>query len=389
MVNSLRIVLGNSSLAAYPEGGGLWTCFLQHLLGLQDLGHDVYWLEVLYSTGEVELDERLIETFFSRMSAFSVQDRCILLLHDRSAGTATTDLGRARAFGRSAAVVKEIAGTADLLWNFAYALRFPLLSLFRRRVLVDIDPGVLQLSAQSWDMGQEHHHVFLTVGTKLHDDDCTVPTLERTWHAFVPPVHLPMWTAGPDPGPAAPFSAVTQWNWGEIWEEPALSVSKRSAFLRYLELPRRAGRPFELAANIHPDDRTGDRDLLLSHGWRLVHAHEVAGSPPAYRDYIAASRAEIACSKPIYRELRTGWLSDRSACYLASGRPVLAEDTGLGDHYPTGLGLLCFDNLDEAVAGAAAIDAEYARHSRAARDFAEAFLDSRRCLPAMLAACFA
>ena len=111
--------------------------------------------------------------------------------------------------------------------------------------------------------------------------------------------------------------------------------------------------------------------------------------PAAYRNYIAASRAELACPKAIFRELRTGWFSDRSACYLASGRPVVAEDTGLSDHYPTGSGLLCFGNLDEAVAGVAAIDADYERHSRAARDFAEEFLDSRRALPAMLAACSA
>ena len=388
-MKNLRIVLGNSSLTAYPEGGGLWTCFLQHLLGLRDLGHEVYWLEVFYSTGDVGSDERFISLFFERMSQFDVQDRCILLLHDAVAGAEATDLDRARAVGRSMAEVEEIAATADLLWNFANALKFPLLSLFNRRVLVDIDPGVLQVSAQTWDMGQDAHHVFLTVGTKLHADDCTVPTLGRTWHSFVPPVYLPMWTVQPDPGPTAPFSTVTQWNWEEIWSEPTLSVSKRLAFLRYLALPSRTGRPFELAANIHPDDRTGDRELLRSHGWRLVHAHDAAGSPSAYRNYIAASRAEIACAKTIFRELRTGWFSDRSACYLASGRPVLAEDTGFSDHYPSGSGLLCFGNLDEAVAGVAAIDAEYERHSRAARDFAEEFLDSRRALPAMLAACSA
>ncbi len=388
-MTDLRIVLGNSSLTAYPEAGGHWTCFLQHLLGLHDLGHDVFWLEVFYSTGDVDRDHRLIQTFFDRMAAFGLQDRCILLWHDPVVGTDVADLDRARAVGRSMAEVREIAATAHLLWNFANALKFPLLALFHRRVLVDIDPGVLQMSAQEWDMGQDAHHVFLTVGTKLHDHDCAVPTLGRTWHSFLPPVYLPMWPVQPDPGPMAPFSTVTQWNWKEIWDEPTLSISKRLAFLRYLELPLRTGRPFELAANIHPDDRTGDRELLRNHGWRLVHAHDAAGSPATYRNYIAASRAEVACPKAIFRELRTGWFSDRSACYLASGRPVVAEDTGLSDHYPTGSGLLCFGNLDEAVAGVAAIDADYERHSRAARDFAEEFLDSRRALPAMLAACSA
>jgi hypothetical protein len=383
----LRIVLGNSSLAAYPEGGGHWSCFLQHLLGLVDLGHDVHWLEVLYSSGDSERDRRHIATFFGRMAAAGVRDRCTLLLHDQSVGRDTADLQRGQLFGADRARLQEVIATADLLWNFANALKNPLLAQFRRRVLVDLDPGVLQISAERWDMGQDSHEVFLTVGTKLHDADCKVPTIDRTWHRFVPPVYLPMWPVQPDPGPAAPFSTVTQWTWEELGPDPALSLSKRQAFLRYLPLPGRAGRGFELAANIHPDDDSGDRELLRDHDWRLVHAHEVAGSPEAYRGYIAASRAELSCPKPIFRALRTGWLSDRSACYLASGRPVLAEDTGVADHYPTGDGLVCFRHLDDALAGAAAIDADYQHHSRAARAFAEEFLDSRRSLTAMLAAC--
>jgi hypothetical protein len=216
-----------------------------------------------------------------------------------------------------------------------------------------------------------------------------VPTLGVGWTGFLQFVYLPMWRAAPDPGPRAPFTSVTQWNWGELWlGDRVLSVAKRDAYLRYVELPRVSGRPFELAANIHPDDATGDRELLASHGWRLTDPHVVAASPARYRDYIARSRAEISCPKPIYRELGTGWFSDRSACYLASGRPVLAEETGFSEALPTGGGLVAFRDLDEARAGVAAIDADYERHSRAARELAEAYLDSRRVLESMLAACF-
>ena len=383
----MRIVLGNSSLAAYPEGGGHWSCFLQYFLGLADLGHDVYWFEVLYSSGDPARDRGQVTAFFERMATAGMQARCALFLHDQAFGRDTADPEHARILGQTREKAEDIAASADLLWNFANALKPPLLMRFKTRALVDVDPGVLQLSAQTWDMGQDSHDVFLTVGTKLHDPDCAVPTLGRTWHGFVPPVYLPMWQVQPDPGSAAPFTTVTQWNWEEIADDPALSVSKRQAFLRYLNLPRRTGRNFELAANIHPDDRTGDRELLHDHGWRLAHAHDVAGSPEAYRRYIAASRAEIGCPKPIFKTLRTGWLSDRSASYLASGRPVLAEDTGVSDHYPTGSGLVTFKTLEEAAAGAAAIDADYQHHSRAARAFAEEFLDSRRSLTAMLAAC--
>ena len=115
--------------------------------------------------------------------------------------------------------------------------------------------------------------------------------------------------------------------------------------------------------------------------------HQVAASPAAYADYVRRSRAEISCPKPIYRELQTGWLSDRSAAYLASGRPVLAGDSGLSHHLPTGEGLLMFRDLEEAVVGVAEIDAHYERHCRAARMFAEEHLDSGRCLSKMLALC--
>jgi hypothetical protein len=181
---------------------------------------------------------------------------------------------------------------------------------------------------------------------------------------------------------------VTQWTWAELWlEDRVLSVSKRDAYLTYLELPRLAERPLELAVNLHPKDRTGDRELLRRHGWRLIHPHRVAGTVAGYQRYIRGSRAEFGCPKPIHRELRSGWFSDRSACYLASGRPVLIEDTGLSDHLPTGEGLLVFRNMGEALAGVAEIDRDYARHQRAARRLAEEILDSRRCLGAMLAAC--
>ena len=160
-----------------------------------------------------------------------------------------------------------------------------------------------------------------------------------------------------------------------------------TAFLRYLEMPQRTSRTFELAANIHPNDTTGDRELMLEMGWNLVNPHLVARSPSIYQEYIRKSRAEFSCPKPIYRELKTGWFSDRSAAYLASGRPVLAENTGFKDHLPTGSGLISFDDLDEAQAGVAEIDGNYPRHSRAARALAEEFLNAEKSLPAMLSAC--
>jgi hypothetical protein len=237
-------------------------------------------------------------------------------------------------------------------------------------------------------MGIDDHHVFLTIGRKINDPDCEVPTLGKKWHAFSPFVYLPLWKQEPNPGFQASFTSITQWTWAELWyKDRVLSISKRNAYLRYIELPKRAMRPFELAVNIHPNDKTGDRELLQDYGWKLADPHRAANSPETYREYIALSQAEIVCPKPIFTELKTGWFSDRSACYLASGRPVLAEDTGFSDYLPTGEGLLVFRNIDEALAGVAEIDFNYERHMRAAREFAEEFLDSQYWLEQMINFC--
>lgn len=384
----LSIVLAFGSLAAYPEGGGHWVWPLQHLLGLDALGHEVFWLESLASTADPGCDRKRIEIFFSRLKSFGFEGRCALLLFDRSLPDDDRSLEAARAYGSSKERVREIAHSADLVWNFCAGLRRPLLSLFRRRVLVDCDPGILQVSALSCDLSIHEHQVFFSVGGKLQDSDCAVPRLGVTWHPFRPFVYLPMWPVVPDPGPRAPFSSLVHWNWGELWlEGRVLSTAKRDGYLRYADLPQKAKRPFELATTIYPDDGSNDRDIMLRHGWKLVDPHKVAGSPEAYRSYIERSRAEIGCPKPIYRELKTGWFSDRSACYLASGRPVLAEDTGFSEHLPARMGLVAFRNPDEAVRAVADIDANYDRHSRAAREMAEEFLDSKRCLQEMLSVC--
>ncbi len=384
---SLRIVLADGgSFARYPQGGGHWSCFLQYLFGLTALGHDVFWLEVLDSSGNDDRDQERVRTFFARFEDYGFADRCAVLLHDHDVNAPTFE--QVRAYGLGKPRIKEIVHSADLVWNFACGLREPLLSLFRRRVLLDLDPGHLHVSALMQDMGIQGHDRFLSVGTKLHESDCEVPTLGIQWHSFLPFVHLPMWKVTPDPGRHAPFTSVTHWTWEflEI-EGRTLSVSKRDAYLKYLALPKRARRPFELAANIHPQDHTGDRQLLLEHDWKLQHPYDVAETPAAYQRYIQQSRAEFQCPKPIHIQLKTGWLSDRSVGYLASGRPVLAEDTGFSARLPTGRGLLVFKNLSEALAGVEEIDGNYPAHMRAARELAEEYFNSDKCLRSMLSAC--
>jgi hypothetical protein len=274
------------------------------------------------------------------------------------------------------------------MWNFACAIHPPFLSRFRRKALIDVDPGHLQILASQYEFGLKQHDVHLTVGPNVPAPECGVPKLGLTWHTFLPFAYLPMWDASPDPGRDAPFTSITQWTWEELpFEGRMMSASKRAAYMRYLDLPKRAGRPFELAANVGETDPMHDREALADGGWRVVEPHSVVATPEAYRDYLRASRAEILCPKPLFREWRTGWFSDRSVCYMALGRPVLAEQTGFSDFVPTGRGVLAFRDTDEALAGVAEIDGNYEFHSRHARELAADLFNSDRQLSAMLAAC--
>jgi len=379
------IVLANRSVVSYPLGGGVCSWMLQYPLGLRALGHNVFWIELMKTCGDPARDGEMANDFFARIAAYGLASQSAVLVFE---DLDVQDINRAQVYGRPLQAVLDIAQGADLLWNIACSIRQPLLAKFAHRVLIDVDPGHLQITATQFEMGVKDHHVHLSVGAKLSDPDCGAPTLGLKWHTFLPFVYLPMWEAAPDPGPDAPFSSITQWSWEELlYHGRTLSLSKREAYLRYVDLPAHAGRAFELAAFIGDKDPAHDREALRNGGWRVVDPHKVANTPEAYRGYLRASRGEILCPKPIFRELNTGWFSDRSVCYMALGRPVVAEDTGFGDVVPTGRGVLKFRDSDEARAAVAEIDRDYHLHSRSARALACDLFNSDRQLKAMLAAC--
>src|SRR5438067_765369 len=172
----MRIILGDNTLASYPQGGGHWMVFLQYLLGLDALGHDVFLWEQMPGTSDAERDAEHVRSFFGRLEEFGFKDRCALIVFPENAPESNT-LENATIHGRSTSQLKEIARDADILWNFCSALRQPMLSLFARRAFIDLDPGHLQVSALMCDMQIAEHHFFLTVGSKARDPDCEVPSL--------------------------------------------------------------------------------------------------------------------------------------------------------------------------------------------------------------------
>ena len=379
------VVLANATLAQYFQGGGHWTWFLQYVLGLQQLGHRVFWLEVMRSTQKADADRQAVRKFFGRLTEFGLErDAAVVVTPNSPVG----DIDQVEVHGRSPIELVGIARDADLLWNFWYALEDPFLHRFRRRAFIDVDPGHLQVCVALGACALGDHDTYLTVGLNVAEESCEIPTLGLKWRPFRPFVHMPSWHVAADPGYQAPFTSVTHWQWEELhYQNRVLSLSKREAYLRYLTLPRITGRRFELAANISRADPAGDRELLLRNGWNVVDPHHVAPTPAAYREFIQKSRVEFVCPKPIHLQLNTGWLSDRSIAYLASGRPVVSEDTGFSGKLPVGYGFLAFHSHDEAAAAVMEVDANYQRHSLAARELAETYFDSRGCLNEMLSAC--
>lgn len=381
----MRIVFADSPLIRYPQGGGLWSWTLQYPLALKAMAHDLFWLQLFASTGSRANDLRLIREFFARLRQYGLGRDCAVMLF--AGNLDRQDMREAEIFGASRESLRETIRDADLLLNFCCFVRQPLLSMFRRRALLDFDPGHLQVSALSWDLNIADHDVWLTIGTRINASDSRIPRLGLRWKTFEGFVYTPMWRAEPDPGADAPFTSVTQWTWETLpFGDSSVSVSKRQAYMNYAELPRIARRPFELAANIGDADPAGDRAFLRERGWRLADPHQAADSPEKYREYIKSSRGEILCPKPIHVELKTGWFSDRSLAYLASGRPVAAEDTGFGERVPTGSGVLAFRDIREAADAIARIDGDYERHRRAAREIVEDHFNWRKCADAMLSA---
>jgi hypothetical protein len=260
------------------------------------------------------------------------------------------------------------------------------LAAARRRVFVDLDPAFTQLwhAAEGVDLGLDRHDRFVTVGRAIGTAGCDVPTCGRTWITTPQPIVLAHWpVAGASADDA--LTAVGHWrSYGSIHHRGVHYGQKAHALRPLLGLPARSGARFRMALGIHAAERD-DLTALRDHGWELVDPDAAAGTPGRYRAFIQGSWAEFGLAKLGYVASRCGWFSDRSLCYLASGRPVIAQDTGFGAWLPTGAGLFAFRDAGDVVAAIDALRCGYQRHRRAARELVETVFDSDRVLPELLA----
>jgi hypothetical protein len=218
--------------------------------------------------------------------------------------------------------------------------------------------------------------------------DCGLP-----WVHIRPPVCLDSWPYIHDPGGEA-FTTVSSW-WGggtpggESWVTGGKDVSydnnKRVSFLDLADLPRRTPQALELALFLSEAAiDLEDRHFLERRGWRVRHSREVAGTPEKYQAYVQGSRGEFSCAKPSCMRFQNAWVSDRTLCYLASGKPAVVQNTGPSSFLPNGEGMFRFATTGEAADALAKVNADYERHCRAAREIAEAFFDARPILESVL-----
>ena len=379
------VVISAYKVASKPQIGGHFWVYLQYALGLRRLGCDVYWLEQFRPPDDPAAETRLLSTFFERLRQFGLEGKALLYARDRGRGAGPDAF---RFVGGDWSDAERVLRQVDLLLNFHYAIDPRLLACARRTALVDIDPGLLQFWISTGQLNVPAHDCYLTTGETVGTpaarfSDCGLP-----WHRIRPPVCLDLWPFTYDPHAEA-FTTVSSWSttdWLKVTANGKTILrenTKRVAFLEFAELPRRTRQPLELA--LYTDDRdAADLTRLTRNGWRVRHSSEVAGSPDAYRSYIQRSRGEFSCAKASCMEFQNAWVSDRTLCYLASGKPVVVQDTGPSSYLVNGEGMFRFSSVDEAAAALDTINCDYERHCRAARDLAETHFDSKRVLEGVL-----
>lgn len=369
ILDRLTVLVAGMVAGAPRQGGAAWAV-LQYVHGLAELGHDVYLVEPVPGRRP---DPASAAYFTALVRAQGLDGRAALL-------------GTEDALGVDRGALARVAGRADVLFNLAGMLTDErLLDPVPVRIYVDLDPGFTQLwhAAEGIDMRLAGHTHHVTVGPRVAEPDCPIPDCGLEWIGTVPPVVLNRWPEADDGGDH-PLTTVANWRgYGSITHRGVHYGQKAHSLRPLIRLPELAGVRFRLALGIHPDERS-DLEALRTHGWELVDPVRVAATPGAYRSFLQASRAEFGVAKSGYVAGRTGWFSDRSVCYLACGRPVIAQDTGFGASVPTGEGLFAFQTVDDVVTAVEEIGRDYQRQCRAARELAETHFSSRRVLPRLL-----
>ena len=376
-------------MASQPFGGMTWQA-LHYLVGLRQLGFDVWYVEdsdrvVLdpvrfWPTLDYEPNVAHLDLF---MKSVGLGDRWVFRppeVWDLCLGAADDMDGLAR-IHREADAVINLCGSQELR---------PDHEDLRCLIYLQTDPTADQVRVAKGDAEKiaeldTYDHLF-TYGENIGQEGCLIPASRYEWKTTRPPVILDWWQGDLPQREPAGLSTITNWNKFPskdlVWEGQSWSWNKQDEIRRFIDLPANSALPLELAIGGIDEH---DQAMLRSHGWQLIPATDL-GNPHDYRSFILSSLGELTVAKQQYVAPRTGWFSDRSVCYLAAGRPVITQDTDFGRNIPTGEGLFAFKNEDQALTGIEAVASDPARHSAAARDLAAEYFDGGRVLTEMLIA---
>jgi hypothetical protein len=372
------IVIGGS-LAQRPFVGGHTWVFLQYILGFRRLGWNVLFIDRLEDEMCVDASGRPctvdqsvnLQYVLDVMASFDLSDSFALFCDDGN-----------RVIGLPRPEVLTQLREADFFLNvMGFITNEELLGAARRRVFLDIDPGF----GQMWRALGLHdlfagYDAFVTIGENIGQERCVIPTCGLTWITTPQPVLLDHWPIKQSPGLDC-LTTIASWRgaFGPVQYLGHTYGLRVHEFRKFFDLPRQTGRSFRLALDIHQNDGA-DIQALRSHGWSLLRPEDVARDPVSYATFIGDSAAEFMVAKSMYVDTNSGWISDRTICYLASGKPAVTQDTGIQGRYPTGEGLLTFSTMDGAIASIQDLANRYTVHASAARALAEEYFDSDKVL---------
>jgi hypothetical protein len=390
MTSRLRIIV-TGLVGLYPVGGVAWD-YLQYLIGLARLGHDVYYYEDTWSwpyhpvdrtyTSDGSYSARYIADYIQRYAPQMNERWLYLHLHEQT-------------FGMPASAFDEIAKTADLFLNISGTCMIPdNLSGRCTKVFVDTDPGYNQVvmserpawseNVDRWCAGVEAHDQHFTYAENIHGPDCLVPRLAFRWKTTRMPVVNSLWRspATQPAGTSSPWTTVMTWNAfkGQLDYQGTEYRSKSGEFEALMDLPGRVDVPLTVAVG----GTDAPLQRLEEHGWRVVDGPAATLAPDQYQRFIRNSRGELSPAKHVYVAMRTGWFSCRSACYLAAGRPVVVQDTGFTGFLPDGDGILAFSTIEEAVTALSEVEQNYEHHAKSALEISCSYFDSARVLKSLI-----
>ena len=367
----------------HPVAGNV-LAYLQYVLGLLRLGHQVVYLEE--SGWATSCYDPVTNTYGDDPKYGMAYVRELMKALGISVPLAYVDRQGGARGDVEWAETKRLLRRADVLLNVGGVCWLPEFRTCRRRVLIDMDPFFTQVGSIGVE-GFEDHDAYFSYGVNIGRLGCTVPTFGTSWLPTVPPVVPELWRSSEpseswdDAGEIA-LTTVASWTaYGEVVYEGESYGQKDREFLRFLTLPRRVTQRLELAVGGADPDTI---EQLSAAGWVVRDAIDVSRDTGVYRDYITSSRGEFSAAKHAYVKTRSGWFSDRSVCYLAAGRPVVVQDSGFSDWLPVGRGVLPFTTLDEAAECIERLNGDYSTHSRAAKEIADHTFDYAKVLPPLL-----